>query len=254
MTTFTPVATREEQRLHLTAGLLAGAWLVAMFVLLAALLSRPPYVFNIDVAYHLTVGERVLNGQRQYLDFEDNNLPMINYLSAIAVGLAPVIGVNIHTMFNLLVLALIVLSVGMSHWAARGVLPGWQTTAILAALLTTLNLHLANFGQREYLFTLMIVPWLFLRWRRMEDARFPVWGAVAIGLLAGTGTAIKPFFLAPLLLPELAGKARLGILAGVDWQPEVEQAAQAAGLYTARIHDEMFELTTRSGFAPRRWG
>ena len=58
----------------------------------------------------------------------------------------------------------------------------------------------------------------------------------------------------PLLLPELAGKARLGILAGVDWQPEVEQAAQAAGLYTARIHDEMFELTTPSGFAPRRWG
>ncbi|OYX55814.1 MAG: hypothetical protein B7Y96_07775, partial [Comamonadaceae bacterium 32-67-11] len=49
-------------------------------------------------------------------------------------------------------------------------------------------------------------------------------------------------------------KARLGILAGVDWQPEVEQAAQAAGLYTARIHDEMFELTTPSGFAPRRWG
>jgi len=58
----------------------------------------------------------------------------------------------------------------------------------------------------------------------------------------------------PLMLPELAGKARLGILAGVDWQPEVEQAAQAAGLYTARIHDEMFELTTPSGFEPRRWG
>jgi len=57
----------------------------------------------------------------------------------------------------------------------------------------------------------------------------------------------------PLMLPELTGKARLGILAGVDWQPEVEQAAQAAGLYTARIHDEMFELTTPSGFAPRRW-
>ncbi|MBS3968726.1 MAG: DUF3782 domain-containing protein [Clostridia bacterium] len=57
----------------------------------------------------------------------------------------------------------------------------------------------------------------------------------------------------PQMLPELAGKARLGILAGVDWQPEVEQAAQAAGLYTARIHDEMFELTTPSGFAPKRW-
>jgi hypothetical protein len=43
---------------------------------------------------------------------------------------------------------------------------------------------------------------------------------------------------------------------GIGEWGEVEQAAQAAqaaGLYTARIHDEMFELTTPSGFAPRRW-
>ena len=54
-------------------------------------------------------------------------------------------------------------------------------------------------------------------------------------------------------LPELKGKARVGILAGIDWDAGVEEEAQAAGLYTARIRDEMFELTTPKGFKPRKW-
>ena len=55
------------------------------------------------------------------------------------------------------------------------------------------------------------------------------------------------------MLPELSGKTRLGILAGIDWDVGAEEAAQAAGLYTARIHDEVFELTTPPDFAPRQW-
>ncbi|MCX7662669.1 MAG: hypothetical protein N2Z61_02805 [Tepidimonas fonticaldi] len=54
-------------------------------------------------------------------------------------------------------------------------------------------------------------------------------------------------------LPELKGKARVGILAGIDWDAGVEEEAQAAGLYTARIRDDMFELTTPKGFKPRKW-
>ncbi|TSE19635.1 hypothetical protein Talka_01354 [Tepidimonas alkaliphilus] len=54
-------------------------------------------------------------------------------------------------------------------------------------------------------------------------------------------------------LPELKGKARIGILAGIDGDAGVEEEAQAAGLYTARIRDEMFELTTPKRFKPRRW-
>lgn len=54
-------------------------------------------------------------------------------------------------------------------------------------------------------------------------------------------------------LPELAGKVRIGILAGIDWDRGVEEEAQAVGLYTARIHDEIFELTVPEGFTPRSW-
>jgi hypothetical protein len=57
----------------------------------------------------------------------------------------------------------------------------------------------------------------------------------------------------PQMLPELANKSRIGILAGVDWDAGVREQAQAAGLYTASIHDEIFALTTPEGFAPKHW-
>ena len=55
------------------------------------------------------------------------------------------------------------------------------------------------------------------------------------------------------LAPIHIGKTRVGILAGVDWDPGVAEEAWRAGLYTARIHDEIFDLTVPEGFSPRRW-
>ena len=57
----------------------------------------------------------------------------------------------------------------------------------------------------------------------------------------------------PQMLPELANKSRIGILAGVDWDAGVREQAQAAGLYTASIHDEIFALTTPEEFVPKQW-
>jgi hypothetical protein len=57
----------------------------------------------------------------------------------------------------------------------------------------------------------------------------------------------------PQMLPELANKSRIGILAGVDWDAGVREQAQAAGLYTASIHDEIFALTTPEEFVPKHW-
>jgi len=57
----------------------------------------------------------------------------------------------------------------------------------------------------------------------------------------------------PAFVPELSGKTRIGILAGIDWDAGVMEEAQTAGLYTATIHDDLFELTTPKGFEPQRW-
>lgn len=51
--------------------------------------------------------------------------------------------------------------------------------------------------------------------------------------------------------PEHRGKKLYGILAYVDGSEAARQQAVRAGLYTARIHDEVFTLLSDGGFTPR---
>ena len=51
--------------------------------------------------------------------------------------------------------------------------------------------------------------------------------------------------------PEHKGKQLYGILAYVDGSEEIRKQAVRAGLYTARIHDEVFDLLPDSTFTPR---
>jgi hypothetical protein len=88
-------------------------------------------------------------------------------------------------------------------------------------------------------------------------------GEVNLAVIVEVKSRVKPEAIAqlceqldsfPRFLPELMNKGRVGILAGIDWDANVREEAMAAGLYTARIHDDMFELTTSEDFLPRRWG
>ena len=51
--------------------------------------------------------------------------------------------------------------------------------------------------------------------------------------------------------PEHQGKQLYGILAAVDWSNTVKAQAMAAGLYVARIHDDVFDLEVDQDFQPR---
>ncbi len=71
--------------------------------------------------------------------------------------------------------------------------------------------------------------------------------AEAIGQLKGQIEGLFEY------LPEHRGRKRVGILAGVDWDTGVQERAQAEGLYTAVIRDDVFKLTVPKGFRPRVW-
>ena len=51
--------------------------------------------------------------------------------------------------------------------------------------------------------------------------------------------------------PEHNGKKLYGILAFVDAPDEVVLQAEKAGLYVARIHDELFDVLPMNGFLPK---
>ena len=175
-------------------------------VVAVALAQRATLRTNVDVAWLLTVGEKVLDGQRLYADILEVNPPasMLIYWPAILMGRA--LGLPPEPVLD----ALVGLGAGASLWLARRALDGsgilrgvagWPLLAMAAAILLILPMH--NFAQREHIALICLLPALAVMAARAETAAVPRWLAALAGIGAGIAVSIKPHFLLAVLLPEL---------------------------------------------------
>ena len=190
---------------------------------------------NWDAAWYLEMASQFLEGRRLYVDLVDVNPPLITWISAVPLGLASATGLAEPTAFLVFVLALF----GLSFWLSIQVLAvGWpeQTDVrrylwvLLPAVL--LLLPTINFGEREHLLMVLAMPWLLLAAARgRPDADSPrvasprrLGGprAVAVGILAGLGVALKPHF---LLLPLFVEGWLLSRMGARGWIARSELAA-----------------------------
>lgn len=182
--------------------ILAGQWLQAGVHL------------NHDVSYFVHFDGWLLQGRTLGTDLHDGNLPMVwglfmpsallvhwNLLSEpAAVRLAFWAYFFISAMLTLRVLSLL-----GDEW--KGASVGWVVAFVLIA---TLGPGF-SFGQREHACVLFAMPYLALAVVRLQRGKGPgVLTSITIGLLAGIGFAIKPYFLAVPALVELLLLIRLG--------------------------------------------
>ena len=187
--------------MRLAAGLL-GAVLVAT----VALRSVAPETMNHDVGWILDVAGRILDGASYPSDWVDVNPPGAFWLHVAPVALARAVGAPPFLVFGLLVLAAAFAAVaasvrlGAPHWAPLRGECGWLTGAVLAAVLT-LGPGYA-YGQREHLFSIAALPYLTAAAIRLERGDLSRRAGLAIGIAAGVGFAIKPFFLLAWLAVE----------------------------------------------------
>jgi hypothetical protein len=191
-------------------------------LLLLAVVLAPPV--NHDAAAVLGFARRWLEGERLYLDLIDVNPPLIFLLNLAPAALAAWTPVPPVLALQLCVLAVCLLALGLA-WRVLalpdgGGEPGARGPVERAALLAGLPLlTLAagyDFAQREHLMVVAALPWLLLAARRAEGVAPPAGRglAVAVALLAATGFALKPHFLAIPALVEalvLAGRWRGGL-------------------------------------------
>ncbi|HLC03588.1 MAG TPA: hypothetical protein VJK02_11170 [Anaerolineales bacterium] len=168
-----------------------------------------PLRVNRDASLHLLIGQLLLRGALPYVDYVEINPPLIHYLHVLPVALADWIGVNPIPVFLVLVLALSVGSIaGAIYLLSRNIpVEGYLIGGIAALAITVLDLKLFNtneFGQREHIFLLQVMPYMILRWlrRRGRLANGNNLG-VLVGLAAGIGVFIKPHFLIIIVAVEL---------------------------------------------------
>lgn len=218
-------------------------WLMLGVLLVFAVLQRLLVPANIDVAWLLTAGEKVLGGHALYGEVLETNPPMAvgTYLPAIL--LSRLLGLAPETVADALVFLAALTSVAMvaailRRSALRAQGSPWP--ALLFTLAVLLILPGQNFAQREHIALIVLLPALAVTARRAVGESPALWSIVVAGLSAGWTLSFKPHFalgvaaaplvaafcrrsVRPLVAPECLLAAALVVLyalAALIWLPD----------------------------------
>lgn len=153
---------------------------------------------------YIEMGEKLLDGMRPYVDYEEINFPMIHALNMLPAGLGRLLNIAPVWTFQACIIGLLIICIVL----LRRTITDPLTYAVIAFVLVGASWFLfltLYWGQREHIFTLLYLPFLALRVFRREGGHIG-WGlALFIGVMAGLGAAIKPYFALTAVLVEIAG-------------------------------------------------
>ncbi|MDJ0389389.1 hypothetical protein QMO56_14820 [Roseomonas sp. E05] len=216
----------EQRTTLISLGLVALAVGVVLFALLRAPMKD-------DLAWLLWVARQWLRGEALYVDIVEVNPPLIVWINALPVMLGDLLGLTAKQV----ALPLFAGAALASAWSTARLLqgtgpvfarPGPVFAAIACVLLITPGVE---FGQREHLLVMAVLPHLATLIRATEGLPVPRGVALGGGLLAGIGCALKPRYLLCIAAVELASWLHRGFR--IRLAPLT--AFAAAGLYGLAI-------------------
>lgn len=151
-----------------------------------------------DTGWLLYAATRMLDGATLYVDLVEVNPPLIVWLNALPVALSIISALSPILVYRILVLVVVLISVIVSaRLVERGMVGGPKEQVRLLVLLLlfgTLTLAREDYGEREHLLLALATPYILLAWLRAEAVPVSRPVALAIGLAAGIGIALKPYF------------------------------------------------------------
>ncbi|MFA6240750.1 MAG: hypothetical protein WC655_07470 [Candidatus Hydrogenedentales bacterium] len=193
--------TPARMRLYAAAAFLASSCAVVYCAFFAG------YPIDHDGAVMLQVGEIMRNGGVPYRDIIEITPPMAPVVHIVPVLISELTPISLPVAFHLCV----TLVLALSCWQVWSLLGLWKPPFssmrrlyfLSGWLLATVSLQLTlDYGQREHLFALMLLPWLLCRIARYEDTRVPYSVAISLGIVASPCFLFKPFFLAVVIAIE----------------------------------------------------
>jgi hypothetical protein len=162
---------------------------------------------NHDVAQYLTAGREWINGASLYVDVVDNNPPMIYCIS----GAASIFS-SIFTLPPWLGGLLFMMVLGMLSGIFAVLLLGKSLPLKSIEVLFPLAFFVSisqwtyvrgDFGQREHLVSLFLLPFCIVRFCRYQGlASPPGYMAVIAGVLDFLALALKIFYILPIVAAE----------------------------------------------------
>ena len=208
----TPGAAMDASRAGARRGWLTdGIALVVLCIVLVFVLTtvvRSP--MKDDVAWLLWVAKKYLAGRELYVDLVEVNPPLVIWLYTIPAGIAIWLDIAPKLASTLFFAAILL---GSAWWTAallHGRAPLLERLVPVFSLIATLLLVLpgVEFGQREHLLAAVVLPYIALFVRALENEPEPLVQAGIAGAIAALGCAMKPSYGLALLLVELMGVLR----------------------------------------------
>jgi hypothetical protein len=224
-------------------------WLSIVILFVTAIVLRHLLAANTDVSWLLTVGERVLDGQRLYIDVVETNPPMAVLVYIPGIAIARVTGLPVEVVTDSLMFAAIFVSLAIIARILRtsSVLDGAQSRLLAPLAFAVLAiLPMQAFGQREHIAIVVLLPLLAVLMVRMKGEAPSTSMAVVAGCGAGVALSFKPHFAVGIL-------CAVGCLAiySRSWKavftPENLTAAAIALLYAASVMAFFPEFFTTIG-------
>lgn len=166
---------------------------LALALAALSLIAVAPAYLNHDAAWYLYVVQRWFDGAGLYREVVDTNPPLIIWLSAPSVALARSSGWPATAVFKGFVFVLSVASILATRAIIRRSSPDREFLLIGAVVFLLLPFVKGDFGQREHLAVLLMMPYAMLG--AMRSDLIPSKFRALVGAAAGVGFAIKPHFL-----------------------------------------------------------
>lgn len=150
----------------------------------------------------------MLTGGTYVRDFFETNPPMIFYLYVPVIYFVKLTTIDLASAFRLYVCLLIFFSSCCCIHLLTRIFSEQKdkinlVVFVIVLLFILLFLPGFEFGQREHFFMIFFFPYLFASVLRFDRHSISPVFAILIGILAGLGIGLKPYFLFPIVLVEL---------------------------------------------------
>lgn len=164
-------------------------------------------MINCDVSYALHVVQQLLTGKQYYTNFINTNPPLSFFIYTPTLLLTRLFPLNLFTALRIYIFSIIVFSIWIIHLLLKRLLSPQEqllhSMLILGVAFSFTLLEVHEFGQRAHIAIMLLFPYLLLTALRTNKVKLKVAWPVVIGIIAGIGFALNPFYLFLLLFCEL---------------------------------------------------
>ena len=187
-------------------------WMPFIALSICAYFIHINFYLHKDLAIITHTAAQILQGQTYAHHIFEPNPPLIFYLHAIPVLISSITGIKLIYVFRLAIIGLIAISLRYDRACLKYFLFTSAPKKIendhllnkmsFAIAFVLLFLPANAFGQREHIYFILTLPYVLLALCRLNQDSIPFHIALVIGIMAGIGFSIKPFFLSTLLVLE----------------------------------------------------